>query len=432
MQFATLVLSTNHGHSKQRPVLPPWAFANQVEPIRPDCLDAMGVGLIWCPDLQRWGVYSLHDPIKVRFFGSQLSSEWSRIIFQGDLGEGTLSDQTLSSISELLASYLKQLWTEKARRMGLLSSQESFRLLHAENDGIPGIVIDAYNDLLVLSCGNAVGDFLLPLVVKALRSAFSPLPLLERSSGQHRVGLGLSERTRWIFAGQENPPLLVRGKINGVSLRFKPLKAQKTGLFLDQRSNLFSFAQLLQHRYSGTPFSVLDVCSYVGAWSATACNVGAETVELIDQDKEALENAVANCVGIPSLGSVRVGPNVQTHHGDLFEVCHKLVGQKKKFDVVVCDPPAFAKSKAHVPQALKAYQKLFKLCAQLLAPGGVLVVCSCSRNVTEEDFLHAVRAGLKGFGEWKLLFRGAQSSDHTTLLHFDAGDYLKCFFLELI
>jgi 23S rRNA (cytosine1962-C5)-methyltransferase len=170
---------------------------------------------------------------------------------------------------------------------------------------------------------------------------------------------------------------------------------------------------------------MLDLCSYAGAWSCAAAQAGVVDFTAVDQDKDALElceqNIKNNVTGSAS------SPNIQLLHGDLFEILSKLNREEKSFDVVVADPPAFTKSSKHVPEARRAYQRLAKLSSRLVSPNGLLVACSCSRHIGEEDFYEIVSSALIA-DDWVYLGRGRQSPDHTVLATDKHSLYLKALF----
>jgi 23S rRNA (cytosine1962-C5)-methyltransferase len=274
-----------------------------------------------------------------------------------------------------------------------------------------------------MQCSCAAGEFLFPHVVSAIL-AKTTKPILERSTGQTRAMEGLPERTRWIRGSVERASVHF-AKLN---LQFEPLRAQKTGLFLDQRCNLEFLTNFLSHEFV-QPQSMLDICSYAGAWSSAAASAGVRSFTLIDADAQALSMAKTNITNnSPEAQASGQEPHIELRHGDLFEELSKLKSTQRTFDVVVADPPAFAKSKKHLPEASKAYARLIKLAARATAPNGLLILCSCSKNMDAQTFWDLCVRNLGP--EWILIHRGSQSPDHTVGTTQASAEYLKCYFFQ--
>ncbi|MEY4064859.1 MAG: hypothetical protein RIR26_1067 [Pseudomonadota bacterium] len=354
------------------------------------------------------GIYSKEQLSAVRF----LPKEWARYFQDKNISE--------SQLVSLIGDELKAL---RQRKSALIAHpDEALRWVHGDADGLPGIVVDDYGPLVVIQSGSAAGDFLLPLVVSAL-SAITTKALFERSSGQIRAIEKLPERTRWIRASSSEAALeQVQTLLAGIKLNFRPQRCQKTGLFLDQRENLHLLKNFLS---KGMAKSMLDLCSYAGAWSCAAAQCGVGEFTAVDQDKDALSLCEMN-IGINSTAENRA-PKIELLHGDLFELLSKLNREKKSYDVVVADPPAFTKSAKHVPEARRAYQRLAKMSSRLVASGGLLVACSCSRHIGEEEFYEIV-SGALDHDDWIYLGRGRQSPDHTVLATDKHSLYLKALY----
>jgi 23S rRNA (cytosine1962-C5)-methyltransferase len=331
---------------------------------------------------------------------------------------------------EVAKKVLDDLWVEKQAR--LASPSQSFRWTHGEADGFPGLVADVYGSLIVVQSSSQSGDFLLPFFVDAIKASRPSLALFERSSGQTRQMMKLPERTRVLV---EPVPEEHTCEFVGSQFVFRPRNAQKTGLFLDQASNLVKVSRLIEHsQNTPTPLrSVLDICSYMGAWSVFAARSGCDQFTLIDQDKNALfyaEQNIQKVIAAQSKSDTRQQLEIKLEHGDLFEKLSALKKDGAQFDVVVADPPAFAKSKANIPEATRAYQRLFRLASQRVRANGLLVLCSCSRNLTEESFTDLISTALADSGPWVVLESGHQSPDHTVLVGDTQSHYLKCVFLK--
>lgn len=303
-----------------------------------------------------------------------------------------------------------------AARRDLYPGDDCARLVFSEGDGLPGLVVDRYGDALALQVHTAGMERLRPRVEAALRALLNPRVLARRDDAPVRELEGLPRTTSLDPEGAAPPEATYLG------LRFRPdlLGAQKTGLFLDQRENVRALLDLLP-----PGARVLDVFSYAGAWGLAALKAGAREVQFVDASRPACEAVEANL----RLNGL---PDCEIHCGDAFEVLGALRREGQEFDAVVVDPPAFAKSKKHLPEALQAYRRINRQAAALVKPGGLLAACSCSHHVSREEFREVLRDALAKAGrEARLLaFRGA-AADHPVLLNFPEGDYLKCAILRL-
>jgi 23S rRNA (cytosine1962-C5)-methyltransferase len=432
-------------------------FSNQVSHLEDDRLSPERCSLVHVPI---WGgrvaVYSKTMVNACVALPSRFSSGLSRM--PGSDGHQLSTADFLASVTQ----HVRALSQLKGCFGG--NSSEAMRLVHGDADGLPGIVVDSYSGaspsstLLVVQSSSPVGDFLLATVTSALKELFPETVLFERSTGQGRKLLGLDERIQAIAGAV---PEVMETRFCNLSLRFRPGSCQKTGLFLDQRANLLQLRDLigggslwrgsrspLDHQKR--PLRVLDLCSYAGAWSAMIANsVDCENMEmtLVDQDPMALELAAENVRQNANGSTV----SVKTACTDVFaflsdcartmrDASHSPAGVSAEapflFDLVIADPPAFAKSRKNVPEARRAYARLNRLAMTLVAPGGLLVTCSCSRNIEAAEFRLLVEDQLVADHrlkqmEWIHLGAGRQSLDHTIPVGRGVSDYLKCHFYQL-
>jgi 23S rRNA (cytosine1962-C5)-methyltransferase len=385
-------------------------YSNQIEHLGQQAMEESRCAFVAVGAGRLPGVYSRDQLMAVRF----LSTRWVE----------TFKEKFINpeSFEELFLQELLQLKKAKASIIG--HADEAVRWVHGDADGIPGIVIDDYGSVVVIQCGSQFGEFLLPFILPALLKA-TEQPVFERSSGQIRALEKLPERTRWIrepVDSKERAQLeMVTTTLSGLKLSFRPQRCQKTGLFIDQRENLELFKKLTRSFQSR---SMLDLCSYVGAWSCAGAASGIADFTLVDQDKDALEMAQHNVAANIANGVLH---RVQTHHGDLFEILSRLGKDKPRFDAVVADPPAFTKSAKHIPEASRAYQRLTKLASRLVSENGIYVACSCSRHIDEEEFFKIVSESLDA-DDWVYMGRGRQSPDHSVLANDKQSLYLKALF----
>ncbi len=304
-----------------------------------------------------------------------------------------------------------------ARRRALYPGEECVRLAFGEADGLPGLVADRYGDAVVLQCLTAGMERLRERAEAALRDAAAPRLLVRKDDSPARALEGLARAAGWEPA-EERP--VAEARYLGLRFRLDFEEAQKTGLFLDQRENVRA---LLARLSPGA--RLLDVFCYRGAWGLAALRAGAREVQFVDA------SAVA-CAAVEAALAENGLPESTIHRGDAFEVLSALRHGGEKFDAVVVDPPAFAKSRKHLAEALKAYGRLNALAMALVAPGGLLATCSCSHHVGREEFRELLReTAARAAREARLVeFRG-HAPDHPVLLSFPEGDYLKCAIIRL-
>lgn len=380
-----------------------WIFSNDVSHLNDGELDPSRTSFVKIEGSDRFGVYDKTNLISIRLFPASFSSK------------DTADFET--HLKSFLSERMRQLKTTKQEL--LADKKESYRLCHSDGDGVPGVIVDSYGDVYVVQSGSKCGDKLLPYVVQALGEISPESSIYEKSTGQSRQMEGLEERTCWRKGTVQSE--VIQAKFCHLALEFNLARSQKTGLFLDQRYNLSILKSLVSQKSSK---SILDICSYMGAWSSVAVANGASLATLIDQDKIALEFAKSNVT------RNQVSPSeVKILEGDMFEHLAQLGKESKRFDVVVADPPAFAKSKKHLPNAKIAYGRLTKQASKLVNADGIFVACSCSRNMDELEFYEIVKKNLVG-DNWVLLGRGMQSLDHTITTLNVSSEYLKCFFFH--
>ena len=293
---------------------------------------------------------------------------------------------------------------------------EHCRLVHAEADGFPGLVIDRYGDVAVLQANSAwadrqVGD-LVPLLVDRL----SLRGLVGRNDGSFRALEGLSAEVS-LLHGDASGVNAVEG---GVAFPIDPLGGQKTGFFFDQRPHRDLAAKL------AAGARVLDLFCHTGAFGIRAVAAGAAHATLIDGSEHALEHA--------RIGAERngVADRITTKRQDAFEALEQLGAAGAQFELVICDPPAFAKTRKDIEQGLRAYSRLARLTAPLVAPGGLLFLASCSHHATPEAFVERCAAGVwKSGREARIFASGGAGPDHPVHPGLPETAYLKGLWLQL-
>jgi 23S rRNA (cytosine1962-C5)-methyltransferase len=299
-----------------------------------------------------------------------------------------------------------------------LYGEPYYRLVHAEADGLPGLIADRFGDVLVVQSNAAGVARLEPLVVDALARRLEPRAIVMRNDSPARLQEGLGSEVL-VAVGTLDQPAMVRE--NGAVFPVDPLAGQKTGWFFDQRENRGFVAGLAK---SGG--RVLDLYCYSGGFAVEAALAGAREVVGIDRSETAL--AVAG----EAARLNHVDGKCAFRRGEAFAEAERLSGKGERFDIVVADPPAFAKSRREAPAALRGYRKLVRLAAGLAARGGVLFVASCSYHVGAAEFVEAVRRGLADSGRSGRILRTAGAApDHPVHPALPETAYLKSTTLAL-
>ncbi|MGC1489681.1 MAG: class I SAM-dependent rRNA methyltransferase [Albidovulum sp.] len=292
-----------------------------------------------------------------------------------------------------------------------------YRLVHAEADGLPGVIIDRFGDVAVIQPNAAWADTMIGDLAAALADVTGVRTIIKNGTGRSRVLEGLTEETV-VLTGAVTGPVPV--PMNGATYMADVMGGQKTGIFLDQRDNQ-AFARRL-----AKGARVLDVFSHVGGFSLAALAGGAASALAVDSSAPAL--------GLAQEGARASGMEAQfaTRQGDAFAVLEALAAEGATFDLVICDPPAFAPSKSALEAGLRAYERVARLAAPLVAPGGYLGLCSCSHAADLAQFRNACGRGIgRGGRRAQLIHTGYASADHPMLPQLAESGYLKSLFFRL-
>ena len=297
-----------------------------------------------------------------------------------------------------------------------LYAEPYYRLVYGESDALPGLVIDRYGRQCVVQIGTAGMELKKQEISEALLGVIDCDTLIYKNDGAARELEGLPA-----YVEAARGRLEAAGQVREGGLTFKaPLaEGQKTGWFFDQAANR---AALTKYVRKGA--RVLDVFSYVGAWGVRAARDGAAEVTCVDSSAAALELAAENAV----LNSLEI----KTSKGDGFDVMESLGRARAQFDIVIIDPPAFAKRKKDLPKALAAYRRLNQLAIQILAPGGILVSCSCSYHVGAAELEDAIAKAARNVQrQLQVLETRGQSPDHPVHPAIPETRYLKAYFCRV-
>ncbi len=292
-----------------------------------------------------------------------------------------------------------------------------YRLVHSESDGLPGLIIDRFDDQFVCQISTVGMERLKPLLLEALENLFSPRTILLRNDIPIRRSEGLKEEVE-VIKGTYNAPTEIY-EYDTVFLG-DLMKGQKTGWFYDQRENRYMIAKLARDK------TVLDVYSHSGGFGIPCAKAGARQVTLVDSSALALEmakNAAARN---------QVSSRISYLQGDAAKIMESLHADEKRFDIVCSDPPAFIPNRDALPAGLKGYAKVARLSAQLVAPDGLLFIASCSHHATRPLFRKAVLEGIKKAGRTATILKQTGAApDHPLHPHLPQSEYLKGILLRV-
>ncbi|QSA97257.1 class I SAM-dependent rRNA methyltransferase [Methylococcus sp. EFPC2] len=311
---------------------------------------------------------------------------------------------------------VRRLETASALRERLFD-KPYYRLVHGESDGLPGLVVDRFGDVLSVQTNTAGMERLQPEIFSALEKTFSPRAIVLKNTSSLRQLEGLQKETR-LIGGELSGPVEIEE--NDVKFRIDILGGQKTGWFFDHRSNRALAAKLAGGQ------RVLDLFSYTGGWGIQAAVAGAASVDCVDGSETALalagENAELN----------GVGGRVNSLRADVFDFLKQAREERRRYDLIVLDPPALIKRKKDAKAGVEAYQRLNQGALQLLAPGGILVSASCSYHLQRETLHDLLRASAR-HGDRHLVFiaQGGQGPDHPVHPAIPETDYLKAYFCSV-
>lgn len=291
-----------------------------------------------------------------------------------------------------------------------------YRAVYGESDGLPGLVLDRFGDVVVGQIATAGMEAMKTQVEEAVAKVLAPEAMLWKNDSGARELEGLSSYVETAFG---EVPATVTVEEGGITFRVPLLEGQKTGWFFDQAAN-----RLALRKYVGGA-RVLDVFSYLGAWGAGALRAGATEVTCVDSSASALENLQA---------SARANDlKPQVLRGDAFDVMESLHAQKRRFDVVVIDPPAFIKRRKDIPKGEAAYKRLNQLAMQLLERDGILVSCSCSYHLAAESLVEAIQRAARHVSRFvQIVEVGGQAPDHPIHPAIPETRYLKTYFCRAV
>jgi 23S rRNA (cytosine1962-C5)-methyltransferase len=302
-----------------------------------------------------------------------------------------------------------------AYRQQVVDDSEAYRLVYGEADLLPGLVIDRYADFLVLQTLDQGMDRLKSNIAELLQEVLNPQGIVERNDASVRLKESLP-RLSGVLTGAVPPRITFR--MHGLTLEADLVGGQKTGAFLDQRENYRAAARYARGR-------ALDCFTSSGGFAlhlASRC----ESVEAVDSSTGSLEQAARNAAA----NSIS---NIQFREANAFDLLSAYARERRQFDTIVLDPPAFAKSRSALENAVRGYKEINLRALELLPPEGVLVTCSCSHHLSEAELLGIVAsASLDAGRTLRVIERRTQSQDHPILLTVPETHYLKCLILQAL
>ncbi|MBZ5695214.1 MAG: class I SAM-dependent rRNA methyltransferase [Acidobacteriia bacterium] len=335
--------------------------------------------------------------------------------FYSDKSQISIRLLTRADVSVDREFFAERLRRAEAYRKLVVENSEAFRLVYSEGDLLPSLIIDRYGEYFVMQTLSQGTERLKGLFAEILVELFSPKGVLERNDPKVRLLEGLEQRVSVLY-GEVPPELLV--KENGVTFVCDLAKGQKTGSFLDQRENHWA-----ARRYASG--DVLDCFSYQGGFALTIADKCSH-VEGIDMAAAAVESAKHN----QKLNSIA---NVNFREGNTFDLLKEYDEVDRRFQMVILDPPAFAKNRDSIPAARRGYKEINLRALKLLRPGGYLVTCSCSYHITEPLFLQILAEAANDARKTvAVVERRTQAQDHPILLTMPETYYLKCLIVKVL
>ena len=381
---------------KEKPVIQnhPWIFSGAIErivgdPQDGDIVDVLDNG----GNFLARGYLNRKSQIAVRILTRDIEEEVNEALFRRRIADAI--------------NYRRDL-------LGLMPTYDAYRLIHDAADFLPGLIVDKYSDYLVVQILTLGMERRKDLIVEILEGILAPKGVYERSDSRIREKEGLMLRTG-LLRGQE-PSDSVMIQQNGVRLLVNFKEGQKTGAFLDQRENVEIAASYAEGR------EVLDCFCYTGNFSVWTARRGAKNVVGVDMSKRALKTAQRNAEANHAEGTC------QFIQGDVFQI---LGSCRRKFDLIILDPPGFARSKRAVAKAARAYKHINMVAMKLLNPDGILVTFSCSHHVDPLLFRKIVFAASVDAGCNMRIVRTLHASpDHPINIAYPEGEYLKGFICQ--
>jgi 23S rRNA (cytosine1962-C5)-methyltransferase len=394
VQAASPRLVLKPGRDKSLRHRHPWIFSGAIARVEGDPGTGETVAVV-APDgaFLAWAAYSPQSQIRARAWSFEATDT---------IDEAFLRERLAQSI---------------ARRQRLMGEGDAMRLVHGESDGLPGVVADRFGDTVVLQLLSAGAERWRAFWAAALAELTGATSVFERSDAEVRSLEGLAPRVGALLG---EPPAMARIVEDGIAYDVDVARGQKTGFYLDQRDNRLLATRLARDA------EVLNGFCYTGGFSLSALRGGAKHVVSLDTSEDALQLARHNA-GLNDVQAERA----EWLAADVFSQLRKYRDQGKRFDLIVLDPPKFAPTEKHVPNAARAYKDINLWALKLLAPRGHLLTFSCSGAISPELFQKIVAgAAADARAEVQIRRHLGASLDHPVSIHFPEGEYLKGLWLQ--
>ncbi len=356
-------------------------------------------------DADGGSIVTVRDP-HGNFIGQALYSASSQIALR-------FLSQTTESIDHYW--WRRRIREAAGRRQNIPADTNAYRMIYSEGDLLPSLIVDTYDDVLVLQTLSQGTEAVKSLITEILAEEFAPRAVIERNDMRVRELEGL-DLVAGVLYGE--PPDELEIRQHGLRFLLSPLGGQKTGSFLDQRENRIAARAAARGR-------ALDCFTFSGAFALNLAGV-CDSVIGIDISAEAIAAAQRNA----TLNEIA---NVEFREANVFDALREMETAGEHFDTIVLDPPAFAKNRASLKAALRGYKEINLRAMKLLNPGGVLVTCTCSYHVSEQLFLEILADAAKDArSRVQILGKRMQADDHPVLLGMPETYYLKCVILRVI
>ncbi len=365
--------------------------------------------IVGANDIPPGALVRVHDA-RGKFLGSALYSSSSQIAIR------TISHGSVADLPALIAERIR---AAIAYRKNLVSDTDAYRIVFSEADFLPGLIVDRYNDVVSLQILTQAMDTapVREAIVQTLHDELQPAGIVERVEARIRELEQLPPRQSGLLWGDRISTVIT---MNGVRFHYDGLEGQKTGAFLDQRENYAAAA-----RYAHG--EALDAFCYEGGFAlhlAAKCS----SVTGVDSSRPALEMGENNA----ALNATPSGGELEWIEGNAFDLLRDYAAAGHRYDTIVLDPPAFAKTKRDLEKALGGYKELNLRAMKMLRPGGILVTCSCSFHVGAADFLKVVAAAAQdAHKSLRLVENRGAARDHPILVSVSETSYLKCLILSV-
>lgn len=370
-------------------------------------------------DVPPGALVRVHDP-RGKFLGTALYSSSSQIAIR------MISHGSVADLPALVAERIR---AAIGYRKDLVADTDAYRIVFSEADFLPGLIVDRYNDVISLQILTQAMDTrpVRKAIVQTLRDELQPVGIVERVEARIRELEQLQALPSGLLWGEKSSTDIT---MNGVRFHYEGLGGQKTGAFLDQRENYAAAAQYAHGE-------ALDAFCYQGGFAlhlAPKCS----SVTGVDSSRPALEMAEKNAAlnASSSVATANAVPNgrreLEWIEGNAFDLLREYAATNRRYDTIVLDPPAFAKTKRDLEKALRGYKELNLRAMKMLRPGGILVTCSCSFHVSAADFLKVVAdAAQDAHKSLRVVENRGASKDHPMLLNVPETHYLQCLILSV-